>query len=104
MSKYSTGSDMYLSIQRRVRRRIRENQRSHSSLYHSSSPFEVVVIWNNVLDRIKVDGQGVLVVESDASHFTYGHISILVRFGNPISSHSYPKEERRGLRDVYDIV
>jgi hypothetical protein len=21
-----------------------------------------------------------------------------------ISSHSYPKEERRGLRDVYDIV
>jgi hypothetical protein len=36
-----------ISIQRRVHRRIRENQRSYSSLYHSSSPFEVVVILNN---------------------------------------------------------
>jgi hypothetical protein len=30
----------------------------------------------------KVDGQGVLVVESDTSHFTYGRISILIGFGN----------------------
>jgi hypothetical protein len=37
---------------------------------------------HHVLDRIKVDGQGVLVVESDASHFTYGRISILVGSGN----------------------
>jgi hypothetical protein len=56
MSKYSAGSDMYfiwgmldlfpqnlfsislanaLTIKRRVRRRIRETQRSHSCLYHS---------------------------------------------------------------------
>jgi hypothetical protein len=31
---------------------------------------------------MKVDGQGVLVVESDASHFTYGRISILAGSGN----------------------
>ena len=35
-----------------------------------------------VSDRIKVDGQGVFVVESDASHFTYGRISILAGSGN----------------------
>jgi hypothetical protein len=38
----------------------------------------ISVINYHVLDRIKVDGQGVLVVESDASHFTYGRISILI--------------------------
>jgi hypothetical protein len=38
----------------------------------------ISVINDHVLDRIKVDGQWVLVVESDASHFTYGRISILV--------------------------
>jgi hypothetical protein len=32
----------------------------------------ISVINDHVLDRIKVDGQGVLVVESDASHFTNG--------------------------------
>ena len=42
----------------------------------------ISVINNHVLDRIKVDGQGVLVVESDASHFTYGRISILIGSGN----------------------
>jgi hypothetical protein len=42
----------------------------------------ISVINDHVLDRIKVDGQGVLVVESDASHFTYGRISILVGSGN----------------------
>jgi hypothetical protein len=42
----------------------------------------VPLINHHVLDRIKVDGQGVLVVESDASHFTYGRISILVGSGN----------------------
>jgi hypothetical protein len=31
----------------------------------------ISVINDHVLDRIKIDGQGVLVVESDASHFTY---------------------------------
>jgi hypothetical protein len=31
----------------------------------------ISVVNDHVLDRIKVDGQGVLVVESDASHFTY---------------------------------
>jgi hypothetical protein len=31
----------------------------------------ISVINDHVLDRFKVDGQGVLVVESDASHFTY---------------------------------
>jgi hypothetical protein len=82
-------------MQRRVRRRIRENQRSHSSLYHSSSSFEVVQLFGTIrtpclicryrlsrVNCIKVDGQGVLVVESDASHFTYGRISILVGSGN----------------------
>jgi hypothetical protein len=45
--------------------------------------FDVISVVNDhVLDRIKVDGQGVLVVESDASHFTYGRISILVGSGN----------------------
>jgi branched-subunit amino acid permease len=38
----------------------------------------ISVVNNHVLDRIKVYGQGVLVVESDASHFTYGRISILI--------------------------
>jgi hypothetical protein len=34
--------------------------------------FDVISVVNDhVLDRIKVDGQGVLVVESDASHFTF---------------------------------
>jgi hypothetical protein len=42
----------------------------------------ISVVNDHVLDRIKVDGQGVLVVESDASHFTYGRISILVGYGN----------------------
>ena len=42
----------------------------------------ISVINDHVLDRIKVDGQLVLVVESDASHFTYGRISILVGSGN----------------------
>jgi hypothetical protein len=42
----------------------------------------ISVVNNHVLDRIKVDGQGVLVVESDASHFTYGRISILIGFGD----------------------
>ena len=42
----------------------------------------ISVINDHVLDRIKIDGQGVLVVESDASHFTYGGISILVGSGN----------------------
>jgi hypothetical protein len=41
----------------------------------------ISVVNNHVLDRIKVDGQGVLVVESDASHFTYGRISILIGSG-----------------------
>ena len=39
-------------------------------------------VGGGVSDRIKVDGQGVLVVESDASHFTYGRISILAGSGN----------------------
>ena len=42
----------------------------------------ISVINDHVLDHIKVDGQGVLVVESDASHFTYGRISILAGSGN----------------------
>jgi hypothetical protein len=42
----------------------------------------ISVVNDHVLDRIKVDGQGVLVVESDASHFTNGRISILIGFGN----------------------
>ena len=42
----------------------------------------ISVINNHVLDRINVDGEGVLVVESDASHFTYSRISILVGSGN----------------------
>ena len=42
----------------------------------------ISVVNGHVLDRIKVDGQGVLVVESDASHFTYGRISILIGSGN----------------------
>jgi hypothetical protein len=42
----------------------------------------ISVINDHVLDRIKVDGQGVLIVESDASHFTYGRISILIGSGN----------------------
>jgi hypothetical protein len=42
----------------------------------------ISVINDHVLDCIKVDGQGVLVVESDASHYTYGHISILIGSGN----------------------
>ena len=45
----------------------------------------ISVVNDHVLDRIKVDGQGVLVVESDASHFTYGHISILIGSGNLVS-------------------
>jgi hypothetical protein len=44
----------------------------------------ISVINDHVLDRIKVDDQGVLVVESDASHFTYGRISILVGSGRII--------------------
>jgi hypothetical protein len=35
----------------------------------------ISVINDHILDRINVDGQGVLVVESDAYHFTYGRIS-----------------------------
>jgi hypothetical protein len=35
----------------------------------------ISVVNDHVLDRIKVDGQGALVVESDASHFTYVRIS-----------------------------
>ena len=42
----------------------------------------ISVINDHVLDRIKVDGQGVPVVESDASHFTYGRMSILIGSGN----------------------
>jgi hypothetical protein len=42
----------------------------------------ISVVNDHVLDRIKVDGQGVLVVESDASHFTNGRISILIGLGN----------------------
>ena len=42
----------------------------------------ISVINDHVLDRIKVDGQRVLVVERDASHFTFGRISILVGTGN----------------------
>ena len=42
----------------------------------------ISVVNDHVLDRIKVDGQGVLVVESYASHFTYDRISILIGFGN----------------------
>ena len=42
----------------------------------------ISVVNDHVLDRIKVDGQGVLVVESDASHFTNGRISILIGPGN----------------------
>ena len=45
--------------------------------------FDVISVVNDhVLDRMKVEGQGVLVVESDASHFTYGRISILIESGN----------------------
>jgi hypothetical protein len=40
-----------ISIQRRVRRRIRENQRSHSSLFHSTSPFEVVQLFGTISTR-----------------------------------------------------
>ena len=44
---------------------------------------DVISVFNDhVLDRINVDGQGVLVVESDAYHFTYGRISILGGSGN----------------------
>ena len=42
----------------------------------------ISAINDHVLDRIKVDGQLVLVVESDACHFAYGRISILVGSGN----------------------
>jgi hypothetical protein len=42
----------------------------------------ISVVNDHVLDRIKVDGQGGFVVESDASHLTYGRISILIGFGN----------------------
>ena len=45
----------------------------------------ISVVNDHVLDHIKVDGQGVLVVESDASHFTYGRISIPIGSGNPVS-------------------
>jgi hypothetical protein len=37
-----------ISIQRRVRRRIRENQRSHNSLCHRSSQFEVVRLFGTI--------------------------------------------------------
>jgi hypothetical protein len=42
----------------------------------------ISVINNNVLDRIKVDGQAVPVAEIDAPHFTYGRMSILIGSGN----------------------
>ena len=42
----------------------------------------ISAINDHVLDRINVDGQGVIVVESDVSHFTDRRISILVGSGN----------------------
>ena len=42
----------------------------------------ISVVNDHVLYRITVDGQVVLVVESDASHFTNGRISILIGLGN----------------------
>jgi hypothetical protein len=42
----------------------------------------ISVVNDHVLDRIKVDGQGVLVVASDVAYFTYGRISILSGSGN----------------------
>jgi hypothetical protein len=57
-----------------------------TKLYTEPHGFDVIsVINDHVLDRVKVDGQGVLVVESDASHFTYGRSSILVGSGNLVS-------------------
>ena len=44
----------------------------------------ISVINDHVLDRINVDGQGVLVVECDSSHFKYDRISILVGSGNHV--------------------
>jgi hypothetical protein len=56
--------------------------------------FDVISVVNDhVLDRIKVDGQGVLVVESDASHFTYGRIAPARKI-----SYSWP------FREVEDTV
>ena len=42
----------------------------------------IAVVNDHALDNIKVEGQGVFVVESDASHFTQDRISILIGSGS----------------------
>jgi hypothetical protein len=50
--------------------------------------FDVIsVINDHVLDRIKIDGQGVLVVESDASHFTVRDRTDFKRVVSPVMAY-----------------